>query len=254
MNKNIKITSFILILLVVTQGLHASNYQYYDKPNTLVNDYSNILSTNEKNILEKRLRLYNDSTSNQIVVLIIPTLFNKDIMTIGQEIAQEWGIGQKQYNNGVLILIKSKTKSEPDGEVAILPGYGLEGALPDIFCKKIIDDKMISDLSDGDYYNAIVEALDVILPVAKGEYNYAQYQKDELKDALIGIGVSIILILIIVIPLARYNKKHPIATTGPVFGPYIGGSIRTPHIPTGNTNFGGFGGGSFGGGGAHGRF
>ena len=70
--------------------------------------------------------------------------------------------------NGLVILIKSKTEEEPYGDVALVPGYGLEGALPDAFCKHIIDDQMIEPLGNGDYYKALTDALDVIEPVCRG--------------------------------------------------------------------------------------
>ena len=171
------------------------------------------------------------------------------------EVGDKWGIGQAGLNNGVLIVVKPK--DDTDGEVEIAPGKGLEGVLPDIFCKRIIDDAMIEPLGDGDYYAALTAALNIIEPVLAGEYNYELYQRDKNREVRIAMGVFFALIALIIVILIIYSKKHPGSWNsgggagfggGPIFfGGGRGGGF-------GGGGFGGFGGGSFGGGGASGRF
>ena len=241
-----------------------------EKTNRLVNDYSGILSETQRSTLEQRLVAFNDSTSNQILVILTPTLGGDDENHVAQQIGQTWGVGQQEFSNGVVILIKSKTEEENWGAVAIATGYGLEGALPDVFCKHIIDDEMIGPLGDGDYYEAIVAALEIIEPTARGEYSYAQYRKDERRSALIGLGVFVGLIAIVSGVLFYYAKKHPDQWKGGNnSGSGTGGGVFFGGFPTGfgggrssgwgggsfgGGGFGGFGGGGFGGGGASGRF
>ena len=230
----------------------------------LVNDYSGMLSSEESQLLEQRLVAFNDSTSNQIVVVITPTLHGEEIMEVGTRIGHTWGVGQEKWDNGVVILIKSKTEEEPYGDVAIVTGYGLEGVLPDAFCKRIIDDEMISPLSEGEYYEALTAALEIIEPVCRGEYNYAQYRKSKRMSALLGLGVFLLIVVVVVLVLASYEKKHPHKGGGSGFGSGSSGPIFFGGFPTGGRSggfgsggfggFGGFGGGGFGGGGAHGRF
>lgn len=256
----------IVALLFATLSVCVSAQSQWlpEKTHRLVNDYSGILCDKQRNTLEQRLVAFNDSTSNQILVVITPTLGGDDENAVAQRIGQSWGVGQKDFNNGVVILIKSKTQDENWGAVAISTGYGVEGALPDLFCKRIIDDKMIPQLSDGDYYRAVVKALDIIQPVMAGEYSYAQYRRDGRRAALISPGTFLALIAVAFILLRRYVKKHPEQFNnngnnhrGPGGGIFIGG------FPGGfgggrgggfGGGFGGFGGGSFGGGGASGRF
>lgn len=232
-----------------------------EKTHRLVNDYSGILTESQCNTLEQRLVAFNDSTSNQILVVITPTLGGDDENAVAQRIGQTWGVGQQEFDNGVVILIKSKTPDEDWGAVAISTGYGVEGALPDLFCKRIIDDHMLSPLGDGDYYRALTAALDIIEPVLAGEYSYAQYRKDERRKGLIALSVFVLFIVVVIVVLGIYVKKHPDSwnhtggNLGGSGGAFIGG------FPTGRSGggfsgggFGGFGGGSFGGGGASGRF
>ena len=236
-----------------------------EKTNRLVNDYSGILDDSERTSLEQRLVAFNDSTSNQILVVITPTLGGDDENAVAQRIGQAWGVGQEEFNNGVVILIKSKTEEENWGAVAIATGYGVEGALPDLFCKRIIDDHMLSSLGDGDYYRALTKALDIIEPVLAGEYSYAQYRKDERRDGFIALGVFVLFIglaLVVVIIDAKKHPEHWKGGSGGMGGGgfFYGGGTGGSHHSSGGFGgfggggFGGFGGGSFGGGGASGRF
>ena len=215
------------------------------KSNRLVNDYSGILTAEQVQTLEQRLVAFNDSTSNQVLIVITPTIEGDDEDAAAQRIGEAWGVGQAEFDNGVVILIKSKTEEENWGAVAIATGYGVEGALPDLFCKRIID-------------------LDVMLPVLAGEYSYAQYKKDRNRRGAIAGLIAIAVFVAIIILVARYAKKHPdqwnnngtgSSGGGMLFGGPVGGTWRGGFSSGGGFGgFGGFGGGSFGGGGASGRF
>ena len=254
----------LLLLLVAAIPAVAQSGKVPARSDRLVNDYSHILSAIEVQQLEQRLVDFNDSTSNQIVVIILPTLGTYDENDMAQRIGQTWGVGQQEFNNGVVILIKSKTPDENWGAVAISTGYGVEGVLPDVFCKRIIDDHMLDALGNGDYYRALTNALDIIEPVLAGEYSYAQYRKDERREGFIALGVFMLFIGTVVVLLGIYVKKHPESwhdNSGKGGGIYFGGfgGGGSSHKGgfggfSGGGGFGGFGGGSFGGGGASGRF
>ena len=260
-----------IILMVLLAALPAALSQSEwtpKKSNRLVNDYSHILTDEQFTSLEQRLVAFNDSTSNQIVIVITPTLHGDAPWAVAQRIGQSWGVGQEEFDNGVVILIKSKTAEEPNGDVFIATGSGAEGALPDAFCKRIVDDHMIEPLGNGDYYKALTEALDLIEPVLSGEYSYNQYKKDKQRNALVGLLIFVGAIALVAGLLFYYAKKHPDqwkgggnsgnsgGTGGIFFGGFpIGfGGSRSGGGWSGGGGFGGFGGGSFGGGGAGGRF
>ena len=110
----------IVVLLALVLGSGAIHAQWLpEKSNRLVNDYSGILSEQQCSMLEQRLVAFNDSTSNQILVVITPTLGGDDENAVAQRIGQTWGVGQQDFDNGVVILIKSKTQDENWGAVAI---------------------------------------------------------------------------------------------------------------------------------------
>lgn len=253
----------LLLLLFATLSVQAEWLP--PKPDRLVNDYSGILEQQQVDELEKRLVSFNDSTSNQIVVVITPTIEGDDENAAAQRIGEAWGVGQSDFDNGLVILIKSKTDESDWGAVALATGYGIEGVLPDIYCQRIIDDKMLPALGDGDYYRAISSALEVVMPAMAGEYSYAQYRKDERKAALMALLPLLAIIVIALVLIIRYFAKHPDEWNNMGRGGGSGGGVFFGGIPGGFGSgrsssggsfggFGGFGGGSFGGGGASGRF
>lgn len=250
----------IVLLLLLALPLAADAQWMPTKSDRLVNDYSQIFSEQQRETLERRLVAFNDSTSNQILVVVTPTLGGDDEDAVAQRIGQTWGVGQAEFDNGVVILIKSKTAEENWGAVAISTGYGVEGALPDLFCKRIIDDCMLDRLGEGNYYMALTAALDVMEPVLAGEYSYAQYQKDERRKGLIALGIFVLFIAVVIILVSIHAKRHPEqwynGGTGGPGGFFYGGGSGSGGFGgfTGGGGFGGFGGGSFGGGGASGRF
>ena len=257
--------SFFSILIVLTFPLAAqSPYDEIgwlpDKGDHLVYDYAGILTDSQNATLEERLLAFNDSTSNQIVVLITPGLGGNDVSQFAFDVGNKWGIGQKEMRNGLLIVIKPKNESA--GQIEIATGEGLEGALPDVFCKHIIEEQMIPHFREDDYYGGIVAALDIILPVCAGEYSYEQYRHSDNGDLWTLLATLGIIVLVLVL-LHHVGKNSGGSWGTPTGGGFYGssGSANTWGGWSGGSSwsgqsggFGGFGGGSFGGGGASGRW
>jgi uncharacterized protein len=236
-------------------------------PPRLVNDLAGILGANVANRLEQKLVAFSDSTSTQIAVVIVPTLGGYDKADYAQQLAEKWGIGQKGLNNGVLVLVKPKT-SDSNGQVQISPGYGLEGAIPDITCAEIVDREMIPSFRNGDYYGGIDKATSTLMSLARGEYSAAEYGKKAKKGKGTSFPILVIIFILILIfskNSGNSNNKH-ISTGGLPFWLLLGGlnsgrgssgswgGFSGGGSSGGGGGFGGFGGGSFGGGGAGGSW
>jgi uncharacterized protein len=116
-------------------------------PPRLVTDFTNTLTADQVATLERKLVAYDDSTSNQIAIVIVPTTNDYAPVDYATKLGREWGIGNKKTNNGVLVLI-----AKTDRQIFIAPGYGLEGALPDITCKSIIDNEIRPNFRGEDYF------------------------------------------------------------------------------------------------------
>ena len=95
-------------------------------PPRLVNDFTSTLTPEQVAALEQKLVTYDDSTSNQVAVVIIPTTGDYPIEDVALRIIRDWGVGSSKNNNGVVILI-----AQNDRKVRIEVGYGLEGAIRD---------------------------------------------------------------------------------------------------------------------------
>ncbi len=226
------------------------------------------LKPGEVSMLEQKLVAFNDSTSTQIAVVIVSSLEGTDRADFAQKLAEKWGIGQKGLNNGILVLVKPKT-NESSGQVQIAPGYGLEGAIPDITCAEIVDREMIPAFRNDDYYGGINKATDVLMSLARGEFSAAQYGNRAKKSSGKGSPIGFIIIVIVIIAVISRgasggsNNKH-ISTGGLPFWMLLGmmnsgrGSSGSwggfSGGGGGGGGFGGFGGGSFGGGGAGGSW
>jgi uncharacterized protein len=237
-------------------------------PPRLVNDLAGILSESEKSTLEERLVQFSQNTSNQIVIVILKSLEGYDKAQMAYSIGQNWGVGDAKFNNGLVILIKPKIGNER-GEAFIATGYGLEGALPDAICKRVVDNEMIPFFKENNYFGGLSMALDVILPIAAGEYSYKQYSGGDGEGAAGAVGVIFLVIMFIIIAIARKggnttnlgggSRRGPSAMDLLILGSLLsGGRGRSGGFGggfgSGGGGFGGFGGGGFGGGGAGGSW
>jgi len=236
-------------------------------PPRLVNDYAGILSPEEAQALENKLVAFNDSTSNQIAVVIVDDLQGYDRSDFAYRVARDWGIGQGDFNNGLLVLVKPKTATS-SGQVFIATGYGLEGVIPDLACADIIDNEIIPRFRENDYYGGIDAGTNVLMSLASGEYSYGNRGGGSTAGAIPGVVIFlIILFFIIIVSAGSSNNKH-LRKSGssniPLWllmsmlggGKSHGGSWGgfSGHSGGGGGGFGGFGGGSFGGGGAGGSW
>ena len=229
------------------------------EPERLVNDLAGLFTSAQVDDMERRLVALDDSTSNQIVVLTVNSLEGYEPAEYAVKVGLDWGVGSKDFNNGIVLLVKPRTE-DSDGRVSIQVGYGLEGAIPDAYCRRIIENDMIPYFRNGDYYGGVSQAVDILSALASGEIS-SMRESDDASEAGYAMA-ALILVLFIIWILARRgggkgnsggrrdNTRNPDIFFGP--GTFGGGSGYSGGSSGGS--FGGFGGGSFGGGGASGRW
>lgn len=258
----------MLFCIITSNRAYSQNIPERPVPPRLINDFAGMLKSDEISRLERKLVVFNDSTSTQIAIVVVPTLDGYDKSDYAQKLGEKWGIGQKGTNNGILILVKPKT-ADSGGEVFIAPGYGLEGAIPDLTCGEIVDNDILPAFRNGDYFGGLNKATNTLMSLARGEYSAAEYGQKAKKSTGKGapLGLIIFIIFIIIAMISRNsggsNNKH-IGTGGLPFWMLLGmmgsgrGSSGSWGGFSGGSNsgggFGGFGGGSFGGGGAGGSW
>lgn len=261
----------LLFLLLLAGNLFAQ-VPARPQPQRLVNDLSGIFSAGQVQAMERVLVDFADSTSNQIVVITVPELYGYDKAELAYEIGEQWGVGQKEFDNGLVILIKPKTPAS-NGEVFIATGYGLEGAVTDAFAKIVIEREMIPYFRQNDYYGGAVAALKVLMPVISGEISVDDYGASGEEGLLPSLIFMVFVGLVVWAMLSSSNGKNQnmgggnnrggrnfTATDAFILGSILGNSSGRRSGGSfgggsfGGGGFGGFGGGSFGGGGAGGSW
>lgn len=227
------------------------------EPQRLVNDFAGLFASYQEDELERMLVAFDDSTSNQITVVTVADLEGYDPAEYATRIGIDWQVGSARFDNGIVLLVKPKTAAS-SGQVFIAVGYGLEGAVPDAFAKRIIENELIPHFRENDYYGGVLSACDVLMKLASGEISEPREVEEDDTLAII-IATLVVLFLLFCILVAMFGNgggsgnggsggRRPVIYTGPV--------ITTGHNYGGGFGggFGGFGGGSFGGGGAGGSW
>ena len=233
-------------------------------PPQLVNDYAGLLSESEKQMLESKLRNYNDTTSSQFTVVIIRSTGMYDIGQYAAQLGEKWGVGRSGKDNGLLLLVALE-----DREVFIATGYGLEPTITDAATKRVIESYIKPNFKQEQYFKGLDEATSIFMGLASGEFS-AEKLKNGKNGTQSIIMIVLFLAFMIGIPYLRYRsmKKHHYGGRsdmgfltamllmgsmggrgGGSFGDFSGGGGSF-----GGGGFGGFGGGGFGGGGAGGSW
>lgn len=226
----------------------------------LVHDLADMLSDEQELQLETKLYQFEQQTSNEITIVTVDTLGELDPNTFALELGRKWGIGKELKKNGVILLASKK-----DRKLNISPGYGLQGALPDVICARIIREYLVPNFRSQNYYQGFNEASDAIIKATQGEF-----VNDGKTSSRSGLGMILLLFLIfglifVFFYLIRNRKNVYVSSRGYRY------DDEWSHLPRssggwfssggwgdsgGGGGFGGFGGGGggFDGGGASGSW
>ena len=253
-------------------------------PPRLVNDFAGILTRAQADSLERALVEFDERSSNQICFVSVKSLHGMEVDDFGLKLANKWGIGTREHQNGVLLLIKPRLNREDYIDVTIQVGRGLEGAIPDVYASRIIRNVMGPYLKEDLYWRAVAKACDNLMGLASGEISkprrenglkqsfqrFKQGLPSKLKKggritllALIGLGAIILFMWVNNKKDKGGNDKKLKDKNNDKTDSFVPPIIDPSSMDIGSSNdhssdhgggFGGFGGGGFGGGGASGRF
>jgi uncharacterized protein len=145
--------------LAAAQGL-----QPVPKLEARVTDLTGTLTAEQQSTLEEKLAAFEARKGAQIVVLMVPTTHPEEIEQYSIRVVEQWKIGRKRVDDGVLLII-----AKNDRRVRIEVGYGLEGALPDAIANRIIYETMRPLFAENDFYGGINAGVDQIARVIDGE-------------------------------------------------------------------------------------
>ena len=258
-------------ILLLSAGFHlpglsvAQNIPAPPNPPRLVNDFAHVMTADQVQDLENKLVAYDDSTSIQIAVVTVQTTGDYVIDDYALKILRDWKVGNKNTNNGLVVLAAIQ-----DHKVFIATGYGMEGVVPDITAKQIIENEIVPNFRQQNYYRGFDLATDAIIQASRGEYKapagYNQRkQRGKGGGNILGLIIFFVIIFILISRGGGRGGGGMFSRTGVlpfIIGNMIGSSSRGGWSGGGGGGwsggggggFGGFGGGGGGGGGAGGSW
>lgn len=174
--KKVKLLILAALAVMMSATSFAADADFPARPDTaiFVNDFAGVLR--QSKVIDDSLRAFSKRTTNQIMVITVKDLGDYEPKMYAAELGDRWGIGQAKLDNGLIILIKPKTR-DSKGQFALCPGRGLGGALPDVTCKRIVDGKAIPALKKGDYDAAVWAVLKAVMPICAGEISGGEATK-----------------------------------------------------------------------------
>ncbi|NOT93319.1 MAG: TPM domain-containing protein [Ferruginibacter sp.] len=224
----------------------------------MVNDALGLLSAEQQQALEQKLLDFEKRTSNQIAIVTTDDMAGMDAGGYAVEIGKKWGVGNQNFNNGVVFLVY-RSKDNTKRKVFIASGIGLEGVLPDYTCSEIVNNEVIPYLKGGDYYRALENGTTAIIKATEGKYTAPKGYGKKSGSSLFKIIFIIILIIVFLSIGSKgggggsyMSRRGYRGFTGPTIWWTGGGGSGGGGGSSGGGGFGGFGGGGFGGGGAGG--
>lgn len=239
------VLSGILLFLLLSTSVHANNGIPSHTRRFFVNDFAGILSQDTEDYIFNSSKLYELKGGPQVVVATISTLGGASISEYSLEMAREWGIGSKEENNGVLILIALEERT-----IRIEVGYGLEGIITDSMSGRFLRE-VSGDLENEDFDTGIKNLYSLVINELKepGTFDAAADSKDTAASE--NVFPAILLSIFIVLGAFFYPRHRHGGFRGR-FGGGFGGHSGGRGGGSGGSFRGG--GGSFGGGGASRRF
>lgn len=256
------ILSVLLLVSLFLGGCDQANEELKPTERFFVNDFADVISQSDEDTIYSQGVKLQEKTGAQVVCLTVKSLDGQDIREFGIELSREWGIGQKDKNNGVLLLLAVSER-----KVSIEVGYGLEGGLTDIETGIILDTYALPHFKNDDFSTGLKNAYNALVNEVYIEYGLEPEEgyipandiknenigEEEDLEGLIGFAIPIFVIIIIIAIFSSRGGRRGggppfIFFGGPGRGSGFGGSFRGG----GGFSSGGFrgGGGSFGGGGS----
>ena len=199
-------TLFALISCIIWANITiAEDKVEIPKPEKHVTDLTNTLSDHDIEYLSNKLRQFEDSKGSQITVLVLPSTKSEEIEQFSIRLAEAWKVGRKNVDDGVIIVV-----AKSDRKARIEVGYGLEGAIPDIYAKRIIENIMLPQFRNGDFSGGIDAAADALIGIINGEElppALKQNKKPKSKGSGSRFSVFGIIIFFVIMSLVRNALK-----------------------------------------------
>ena len=211
---------FPIFFALLFLPLIVSAYKSPGKPQGFVSDYANIISSVDREYINSKLFELQSSTTVQIAVVTIKNFGNDTIEGYANSLMKDWGIGQKDKNNGLLVLI-----SLEDRQARIEVGYGLEGTVTDLQAGNIVNKVMIHAFKNGDYSLGIKSGVDALIGIINKSGDESIYSDNPRKPQdffSANFNFIFFMIFAFISVLARMLSKTKSWWLGGVIGAFVG--------------------------------
>ncbi|OEU77884.1 MAG: hypothetical protein BA869_10125, partial [Desulfuromonadales bacterium C00003107] len=199
---------FFSLLLLLSLALPAAALDV-PSSNGYVTDRAGIISSATEQKIERYLRSFEESDSTQIAVLTIGSLQGEAVDEYALKVAESWGIGQKEHDNGALLLV-----AKEDRKIRIEVGYGLEGKLTDLLAGRIIDNEISPRFKQGDFDGGIIAGVGAMTQAVRGEYKGTGRPAGKKKRSPLGLLFFLFFLgpglLRLFLPHSRYGRSRGI--------------------------------------------
>ncbi|HNB82293.1 MAG TPA: TPM domain-containing protein, partial [Chitinophagaceae bacterium] len=192
----------ILIPFISCAQFHLVIPDLPDPPH-LVNDLANMMNPGETKALEDKLLAFEQKTSNEIAIVTVVSLGDLEVSEFALELGRKWNIGKASKKNGVLILA-----AKNEHKINISPGYGLQGALTDALCSRIIREIMVPSFKSAQFYTGFDEGSNAVMKAIEGEFT----NDTPLAKPMPPVIPTLLKILFLIIVLFLYfyfRRKSP---------------------------------------------
>ncbi len=247
MKKNVIIAITLLVLLPVWSNAQ-NQLPVPAAPQSWVNDYAGVFSSAEAGALESKLNEFEYRTSTQIFVITLDDNGGFTASDLAPRIGEAWGVGQQGKDNGLLMVMDMQ-----ENKVFISTGYGLEEYIPDAIATRIVQNEVLPNFKNGNFYAGVDAATDVMISLLDGKFTADQYKKQSSSGSGSTFGGVIFMIILFSVLFGGRRRSSGMGRSNlPLWmalGMMSGGSHSGSfgNFSSGSGGFGSSGGGGFGG-------
>lgn len=203
--KSIALFFFAVALMLPCQS---QSFQEVPKLEGRVTDLANLLTESEESFLKNQLKELEDTKGSQLAILTVYSTEPETIEQFSIRVVDQWKLGRSDVDDGILLII-----AKNDRKLRIEVGYGLEGAIPDVYAKRIINNVIVPHFRDGDYYLGVEEGIEAIISLIEGEELPEVTNTDTIRSEYKVLGfvffiVIVVLIFLVVIAKVSLAKKY----------------------------------------------
>jgi uncharacterized protein len=174
-------------------------------------DLAHVLPSSTVESLTAQLGAHEAQSSNQVAILIVPSLAGEPLEEFSHRVATTWKLGQKGTDNGVLLLVAIAER-----KVRIEVGYGLEGVLPDIRSAQIIRNEIVPRFRAGDLPAGVAAGISAIVQTIEGTYQASEKATPRQDNDVMGqVIIAVIVGMVVGLFLMNIHRfLGPIAGAG----------------------------------------